>query len=293
MKILITGSSGLIGTFILNLLSQDHDCIPTDLSNPKSPIDITQFDQVSSHFAQYRPDVVLHLAAYTDVTKAWEQANDVSGLCYRLNVTATESIAQLSAEYGAHLIHMSTAYIFDGENPTPYTESHTPNPIEWYGKTKALAEEAIQSTADLQWTILRIDKPFSIAEPSRPDFLLSKIVGLTDGSLYPQFVDHFSGPTIIEELAELVAWLVTQPQSGILHASTGEQWSDYAFAEAVAEIFQTKTQPKHGSLLEYLKKSNRPYQKNTALSTAKLSQLYPKKTLSVREALVLAAKSRV
>ncbi|MDR0462605.1 MAG: NAD(P)-dependent oxidoreductase, partial [Pseudomonadales bacterium] len=159
-KIIVTGSSGLIGTKLVADLEQQFELVGFDHSNPIMPVDIADIDSLKSAFEKHQDaKAVVHLAAYTDVTAAHMQAGDRDGSAYRINVDGSKNVALCAKEYGQHMIHMSTAYVFSGDKDAPYTEEDELSPIEWYGQTKAYAEQAVTSVGP-KYTILRIDQPF-------------------------------------------------------------------------------------------------------------------------------------
>lgn len=289
MKILVTGSSGLIGSIFCQTFDSKHTIITADLTQPSSKVDILDPESVSSAFESAQPEAVIHLAAFTDVTKAWEQTENKSGLAYRLNVEGTQNIVTAANAVGAHVVHVSTAFVFDGEKEAPYIETDDPNPIEWYGKTKLLAEELVSSNAK-SWCIARIDKPFSLSGAVRPDILQLTLKALRSGKLYPQFTNHWYGPTVIQELVKVFEWLAVEKKTGVYHATSGESWSDYEFAKAVADAYSISTGVEKGDLNDYLKTLNRPYQKNTALDCSKLFSEFGKPEVTIQEALVKAAQ---
>lgn len=291
-SILITGSSGLIGTALHTRLQQSHTVTRADISNPDNPVDITDPQSIRSALETAQPSTIIHLAAFTNVTAAWEQSGDQGGSCYQINVIGTRTVAQAARDFGAHLIHMSTAYVFDGEKESPYTEGDVMNPIEWYGETKARAEEEIRATDGLKSTILRIDKPFSVARPHRPDFLGKILSGIDQNTLPPQFTDHFSGPTVIEFLSKAIADIISAQLTGTYHATNNESWSDYEFAQAVVSAFNVPYTVQPGSLATYLQQQARPYQKNTALSSQKLFDQLSFVPHTISEALAEAAQNR-
>jgi dTDP-4-dehydrorhamnose reductase len=110
------------------------------LAPRSNELNICHFSQLEQSFVQFRPDVVLHMAAYTDVAKA-ELERD---LCWAVNVVGTRNIARASAAIGARFVHISTDYVFDGERGM-YTESDTPNPSNFYSLSKTVAEEAARA----------------------------------------------------------------------------------------------------------------------------------------------------
>jgi dTDP-4-dehydrorhamnose reductase len=266
-----TGLSGLVGSRLVKDFSQTYEFQNLDLSNPTNPTDITNFEQVKKAFSESEAKFVVHFAAFTDVTKAWEQRDDKNGVAYRVNVTGTENIVKAAAETGKHVIHISTAYVFNGEKEGMYQETDEMSPIEWYGQTKAWAEEKVMES-DATWTILRIDQPFRSDPFPKIDIGHRIVAGLKAGTLYPQFTNHYFGPTFIDDFVKVVDWVARTGSTGIFNATAGEKWSDYNFAELIKEALRLESEVKKGDLNAYLKTLSRPYQKNTALDCSKLKK---------------------
>lgn len=269
IPLLGTGLNGLVGSKFVADFSDIYDFDNLDLRNSVRPVDITNEKQVRAVLSGSNSKFVVHMAAYTDVTGAWQQTGDTNGVCYSVNVKGTENLVKVCAQTGKHLIYLSTAYVFDGEKTTPYLETDKTNPIEWYGKTKALAEEAIQKS-NIDWTILRIDQPFRNDPFEKVDTLHRVIDGIKSGKLYPQFTDHRFGPTYINDFVKIIDLIIRQKMTGLYHASSGESWTDFEFAKLVNDALQLGFEVKEGSLAKYLETSNRPYQKNTALNIDKI-----------------------
>jgi len=283
--ILGTGLSGLIGSKISDLYQDKYNFVNLDISHPTNPVDITHFDQVKRAL-DTEAEYVLHCAAFTDVTKAWEQKDDTSGLAYKVNVLGTQNIVAACQQTGKHLLHISTAYVFDGEKEGLYSESDLTSPIEWYGQTKALAEEAVQASNGA-WTILRIDQPFRSDPFPRKDLVHRVISGLENDSLPPLFINHFFGPTFIDDFAQVIDWVIRTKTTGLFHASSGEKWTDFEFGKAIQTALNLSGEVKPGKLEDYLKKSSRPYQRNTALDNSKLVTALDFELTPIREALRL------
>jgi dTDP-4-dehydrorhamnose reductase len=134
MKMLVTGGSGRMGQMLLPTLQGV-------LFAPRSS-DLEIRDELAVHtaFEQFKPDVVLHMAAYTDVGKAELERE----LCWAVNVQGTRNLARACTHSGARLVHISTDYVFDGELGM-YKETDTPNPSNFYSLTKTVAEEAARA----------------------------------------------------------------------------------------------------------------------------------------------------
>jgi dTDP-4-dehydrorhamnose reductase len=269
--ILTTGLNGLVGSRFALDFKDTYQFDNLDLRDKEQPTDITNYEQVLERFKNSDATHVIHLAAYTDVTGAWKQTDDETGIAYQVNVVGTENIVKAAEETNKHIIYISTAYVFDGEKKDMYTEDDQPNPIEWYGKTKWLAEEVIKK-ANVPWTILRIDQPFRSDTFDKVDTFHRVMNGIKEGSLYPQFTNHYFGPTYVNDFSKVLDFVVRTSPTGIYHASSGESWTDYDFAVAINEIHNLGAEIGKGDLETYLASSERPYQRNTAMDNNKLKK---------------------
>lgn len=282
-SILGTGLNGLVGSKLVTDFSNKYTFENIDRADPDNPVDITDFSQVLAAFQKSDSKIVIHLAAFTDVTKAWEQTDDKNGLVWQVNVAGTQNIVKAAKLTNKHLIHISTAFVFDGDKEGFYTELDTPNPIEWYGTTKLEAEKIVQQS-DINWTILRIDQPFRSDKFDRLDVAHRIIDGIKNNKLYPLFTNHYFGPTFIDDFAKVLDFFIRTQTTGLFHATTGEKWSDYDFAQLLNETHNLGSEIKKGNLDEYLKTLNRPYQRNTAMNCDKLKNILDFEMLSVEEA---------
>ncbi|MCL2110345.1 SDR family oxidoreductase [Microgenomates group bacterium] len=273
-KIITTGINGLVGSKFKQLFSSQYEIINLGLDEA-TPTDITNLANVEAIVAQNSDAIaVVHLAAYTDVNGAFAQTDDQNGLAYQVNVLGTQNIVATARNYHKYLIAVSTAYVFDGAKETPYTETDPPRAIEWYGQTKLLAEESIISAPDLKSSILRIDQPFQNETAAKQDTLHRIITGLEANTLYPQFTDHYFGPTYLDDFAKIIDFFLRKQLTGIYHCSSGESWTDYDFARLIARKYNFDPDlVQKGSLEKYLATTNRPYQVNTALNIDKLKSV--------------------
>ncbi len=138
MKILITGSNGQLGSEIRELESAytHYEFLYTDIAE----LDITVSEKVNHFFELHSPDVVINCAAYTAVDKA---ENDEE-TAFRVNALATGNLARAASDSGAFMVHISTDYVYNGTNYSPYIESDVINPVSVYAKSKAAGEDAVQ-----------------------------------------------------------------------------------------------------------------------------------------------------
>ncbi len=264
--ILVTGLSGLVGSRFQQLYDDTYEMVNLDLT---SGVDITNPETVEAAFAAH-PDAsaVIHLAAFTDLNKAYEQRDDKEGVCYKVNVLGSDIIAKAAAKHQIYMVHISTDYVFDGEKSEAYTEEDTPHPIEWYGQTKLWADEAVEA-AGTKHVTLRLAFPYQ-ARPSRPDMVAKIINGLETDSLYPMFTDHIITPTFVDDVVTVFDYCVKNRPQGLYHMVGSSSHSDYEIASMVRDVFGYETEVKKGSLAAYIESSKRPYQKNMKISNQKL-----------------------
>lgn len=281
--LLATGINGLVGSKFAQLYQDKYQIKSLDIRDQTDPVDITDYQAVVKAFQQSEANTVIHLAAFTDVTKAWDQRQDRSGPAYQVNVAGTKNIIQACQQTDVHLIHISTAYVFDGKKDGLYSEQDKPNPIEWYGQTKWEAEQAVISS-DIDWTILRIDQPFRSDKFEKTDLAHKIIDGLKNNNLHPLFDNQYFGPTFIDDFALVLDFFIRTKANGSFHASSGEKWSPFEFGRLIKKIHQLPGEVKPGDLDEYLKTLNRPYQKNTALDISKLQKIIDFELNSVKQA---------
>jgi dTDP-4-dehydrorhamnose reductase len=140
-KIFVTGGSGRMGSALIPLLKDAGWTIEAPSS---SSVNILEPETLQQFLEAFKPGVVLHLAAYTDVAKA-EQQKD---LCWKVNVEGTRNVARAANQVGARMVHISSDYVFDGELGN-YLETDTPNPSNYYSLTKVVAEEASRQAREV------------------------------------------------------------------------------------------------------------------------------------------------
>ncbi len=245
--ILITGANGLLGQKLVELLVQEStvDLIATARGENRLPktngyryvsLDITQSNEVYSVFETYKPDVVIHTAAMTNVDTC---ETDQSG-CELLNVTAVAFLIDACQKHDTFLCHLSTDFIFDGADG-PYTEEATPNPISVYGASKLRAEKLIEASS-IRWAIARTVLVFGIvADMSRTNIILWVKKSLEDGKQINVVTDQFRTPTLAEDLA-IGCWLITQKEAeGIFNISGSDFLTPYEMAIKTANYYGLPT----------------------------------------------------
>ncbi len=142
MRVLVTGAAGAVGTYVPEVFP-DAELVLTDVHGDLRILDIADPDAVRRTFRDVRPDLVLHLAAATDVDRCQLDPE----LAYRSNAIGTENIARACEETDAELVYVSTAAVFSGEKETAYTEYDEPGPANVYGHSKLAGERAAAALA--------------------------------------------------------------------------------------------------------------------------------------------------
>jgi len=278
MSILVTGSKGLVGTRLFQLHQDQFSLISADLEDG---FDILDPESLKQKIGDHKIEAIIHLAAFTDVSGAYEQQGDKSGLCYRLNVEGTQNMINLANESGAHLVHISTDFVFDGENENPITEDDQPKPIEWYGETKYLAELEVQKSSD-SWTIMRIAFPYLQELGKRPDLVANIRNKLAAGDTLYLFNDQWITPSFIDDIVDAaIRFVEHKPKGEIYHVMGPEYFTPASLGHTLAEIDNIdEVNIVETSVVEYLKKDPRPRQRLTKVSTDKYRQFCANKNVS-------------
>lgn len=242
MKILVTGSNGLLGQTLVTKLSarKDISLIAASLHDSLIPagrfsfeqMDICDLSSVESVFKHHAPEAVIHTAAMTQVDFCEEN----QAKCLRVNVEGTENILYAAGKVKAHVIHLSTDFIFDGTRG-PYREEDPPAPVNFYGKSKVLAEEKVRA-CQTSWAILRTILVYGSA---RPNFVHWVVRSLRKGETLRVVSDQLRMPTWNEDLAEACLHAATHHKTGIYHVSGADRVSIFDFATITAEIFNLDT----------------------------------------------------
>lgn len=235
MKILVTGLNGLVGTRIAELLGNSYEFENVSRS---TGIDITNAEEIKRKIAESDAQIVLHLAAKTDVDGC-EKDKELGeeGEAWKINVTGTKNVAEAASAANKKIIYISTDFVFDGDikDDEFYTEEDAPNPLNWYAKTKYEGEKVV-SSLNSPWLILRIAYPYR-ASFEKGDFFRAIKGRLENGQSVAAITDHYFAPTFIDDIANCLDALIQKDATGIYH-SVGEQiLSPFDAASEIAKTF--------------------------------------------------------
>lgn len=277
MKILITGSNGLLGQKLVQLITREgkHELIATARGENRLPfekgyifesLDITKEAEIEAIVKKHQPEVIINTAAMTNVDQCETEWED----CWELNVTAVEYLIKASKKHNAFLLQLSTDFIFDGEDG-PYDEEAEANPVSYYGESKLAAEQLILKSK-IDWAIARTVLVYGIAhDMSRSNIILWVKKSLEEGKEIQVVDDQWRTPTLAEDLAKGCLLIAEKKAKGIFNISGDDLLTPYEMAVKTANFFKlsqssmTKTDstkfkqtakrpPKTGFILDKAKK---------------------------------------
>lgn len=257
MKILVTGVKGQLGYDVVREgESRGLEMFGTDVDN----MDITDAGQVKQVIEDYKPDAVIHCAAYTAV----DAAEDNQELCRKINVDGTRNIAEVCKAMDIPMMYFSTDYIFNGQGENFWKEDDEKQPLNVYGRTKYEGELAVQELIQ-KYFILRISWVFGV---NGNNFIKTMLrLGKERGAV-GVVSDQIGSPTYTYDLARLVIDMIQTDKYGAYHVTNDGLCSWYEFA---CEIFRqagldVKVTPL--TTAEYPAKAARPF--NSRMSKDKL-----------------------
>ena len=241
-RIMVTGSNGLLGQKVVGLLSHcrnfnllltsrhEHSVVADD-SLPYFQLDITKRQDVRKVIDEFEPDVIVNTEAMTNVDLCETDREPA----WRLNVGSVEHLSYAAKLAGAHLIHISTDYVFDGKNG-PYYELAPPNPISYYGRTK-LASENVLRMSEMSYTVVRTMILYGIGIDVKQNFALWLIKNLSEGKPVRVVDDQISNPTLVDDVAYAILKIIELERRGLYHVAGHDLASRADFAFALARIF--------------------------------------------------------
>lgn len=275
-KILVTGGNGQLGNCIQKLSKNfpEFEFIFTDYDT----LDITNKEDVFNFFWQNEPSVCINAAAYTAVDVAETEEEKA----FLINADGTENLAEACTEYGAQFVHVSTDYVFDGENQLPYTEDDFTNPIGVYGASKLagenLALEKNPSTVIIRtsWVYSEFGKNF--VKTMLNLFPIKEELGIV--------ADQFGQPTNANDLAEVIMKIVKSEKivPGIFNYSNYGKISWFDFAEKIKELSKSNVKLNPLETWQYPTPARRP--KNSTLDLEKIQKTYKIQSKDWEESLV-------
>jgi dTDP-4-dehydrorhamnose reductase len=241
MKIFVTGASGGLGSALCPVLEKaGHQVLTSDLVSsdpsayPFDNLDIRDLSSVQKTVSAAKPDLVMHLAAETDVDKCEMEPDHA----YRTNTIGTENIALVCQKLDLQMVYISTGGVFEGSKRTPYTEYDAPNPVSVYGRSKLDGEKVVQALVKRHY-IFRAG--WMIGGGKKDKKFVAKIVRLLQTQNELKAVsDKHGTPTFTYDMSDLIAKVIATGRYGLYHAVNARMTNRYEIAKKIVEILGKK-----------------------------------------------------
>ncbi len=271
MRVLVTGKNGQLGRSIHEIVSnsqQTEDFVFTG----RQELDFSSESSITRYFEGNVFDIIINCAAYTAVDKAEEEKN----LANQINHLAVRQLAQIAKKQRAKLIHISTDYVFDGENDKPYTETDETNPINIYGKTKLAGEQALKEIMPTDAIVIRTSWVYSEYGNNFVKTMLR--IGKQRDEL-SVVGDQIGSPTYATDLANAIlntmqnkTFKEAGQETQVYHYSNAGEISWHEFAKEIFELADIQCSVSPITTAQYPTPAKRP--KNTLMSKDKIVNIF-------------------
>ena len=222
MRVLITGGTGQLGSALLRT-APAVDCFAPD----RQQLNLTDFDALWAQVKLFKPDLIIHAAAMTDVDGCEREPDEA----WRVNALSTQNLAAAANEIGARMVYVSTNFVFDGDADQPYHEFASTGPISVYGASKLAGEVAVRALCPRHFVV----RTAMVFDESGKNFVNTMLRLASSRSSLTVVSDQFGNPTYARDLAEAIWTLVEQPSYGTFHLTNSGAVSWFAWA---VEIFR-------------------------------------------------------
>ncbi len=240
-RIVIFGSFGKVGEAIdrdLKINTNYEIIAPSKYTEEKSKYwsrnncdyDILNFKEIKKILINLKPNIIINCAAFTNVDLCEEQKAE----CWKLNTDFVEMLARATAVTNSHLIQFSTDYIFDGLGG-PYSEQASPNPINFYGKSKLAAENAIKSI-DCKFSIIRTNFLFGYSRIGKKTFVDYVLDNLSQSKPIKVVDSLYSNPILTSDIAKGVRKVIKEAYLGVINFAGNDYVSRYDIAREIAKL---------------------------------------------------------
>ena len=276
MKILITGANGFLGYYLTEqLLKSSCEVIATGKGENRLPfynyknfkyvsMDFTDPFAVHDVFTEYKPGVVVHAGAMSKP----DDCEQNQWKAYVTNVEGTITMLLNAEEQKSFFVFVSTDFIFDG-NKGMYSENDNPRPVNFYGKTKLEAEQAVQEY-EFGWAIARTVLVYGKPPPGRNNILTIIKEKLEKGEEYSVVADQIRTPTYVEDLAAGIVLIIEKKAKGIYHLSGKDVLTPYEMAGQTADhLGLDKSMIKKVTAADFSQTAKRPLKTGFIINKAK------------------------
>jgi dTDP-4-dehydrorhamnose reductase len=238
-RILVMGANGMLGQRVIHFYSNRENIQLLACSFEPAPLfnnvdyiscDISKRETIKDIILHFCPDYIINAAAFTNVDLCETERE----IAWKINVKGVEYLSEASRVIDAHLIQISTDYVFDGTRG-PYDERAKPNPLGYYGRTK-LASENVLKISGAYYTILRTNVLYGIAD-NRPDFVRWVVASLKNKTRIRIVTDQINNPAYIDDLVQAINKVLDYKKYGIYNIGGREFISRYDFTLRIADYF--------------------------------------------------------
>lgn len=246
MRILITGKTGQLGYDLYELIKDKDEVIATG----RSDFDITDIGSTHKFIKEYKPDIVIHCAAYTRVDDSEKNVD----LAYKVNAIGAGNIALVCSDIGAKMVYISTDYVFDGTKGKPYNEFDVPNPLNVYGKSKLAGENIVKEILDKHY-IIRTSWLYGI---NGNNFVKTMLRLSKEKEVIKVVNDQWGTPTYTKDLAKGIYFLIKTDAYGTYHMTNNGEITWYDFAKNIFKITNINMKVEPITTEEYNAPATRP-----------------------------------
>jgi len=253
MKVLITGADGQLGTDLCKALKSQR-LLPLTINDG----DITDYNFIEKQCLSYRPDVIINTAACVRV----DDCEDERDLAFKVNALGARNVAVAAEKIGARLVHISTDYIFGGEDNSrsvPYTEFDHPVPCNTYGKSKLAGETLVRHLCKRHFVVRSAALFGTAGAMGKGGNFIETILRLAKERPELQVVnDQIFSPTCTRDLAEKIVKIMQTELFGIFHITNSGACSWYEFTVEILRLAGIKTPVIAIKSVQYPQKARRP-----------------------------------
>ncbi|MCF7807902.1 MAG: dTDP-4-dehydrorhamnose reductase [Candidatus Marinimicrobia bacterium] len=287
-KLLITGANGMLGQNLVKEFSTDHEITGIDIGPSvfhDEAVNLIQLNLLETEALRetiitHEPEAIIHGAAYTNVDGAEKDAD----AAFRVNAYVPGDLARIANELDIPLIHISTDYVFSGDNG-PYRESDACDPQGIYARSKYEGEETVRNIAKRS-AIIRPNVLYGHGYDLKSSFVDWLIFELKEGNAVNIVTDQFSNPTYARRLAVMIRIIIANEAWDTWHFGAKEVVSRFDFAQQVADVFGLRTELIHAISTSDLNQAA-PRPMKCGLICDKIEEKLGVKILSIQEELEL------
>ncbi|MEM6428297.1 MAG: dTDP-4-dehydrorhamnose reductase [Deinococcota bacterium] len=260
MNIAVLAAQGQLGSDVAQVLNAAGH----DVQSLGRDVDILDEDGLQEAFSRLKPNAVINCAAYTKV----DDCEDQTLHAFHVNAVGALNVARASAEQDAHLVHISTDYVFDGTQGQ-YTEHDVPRPINVYGSSKWAGENLVQQVGG-RWAVVRVSSVYGKAGNGGRggNFIETILKRAQDTGKLNVVNDIYMSPTYTRDAAAALGVLIKEGFTGLTHLSSFERVTWYDFAKAAVEMTRVQASVTPVPASTYPTKATRP--KDSSLTTIML-----------------------